>query len=218
MVDICGDNTVYVQHEPMLGTTFTNNGYQGWNQGYGSLWGEVGDLLIAGGKYDRVIWVSQGIDGQVIANFMPGGVFGYTLPLAFFTLNKLGIKPNQVTAIISMEGESDQVNGTSQAAYTASMKTWISMATGLGFKGKWLVPLESYAYGCTSSAVRAAQAAVVDNVTVFQGPDLDSIGNSTNRYAEVASAGCAVNALVHFNTTGRDNAAALLKASIYSNF
>lgn len=224
MVNVCGDGLVYVHQEPMLGTSFTVNGYQGWNSGYGTLWGDVGDLMITGGTtshgktFSRVIWANQAYAGQAIATFMPGGSTGYALALAFNSLNRVGIPGSRVDAIIIGEGESDGIAGTSQASYQASMQTWFKIAKGFGFAGKILVNLETYAYGCTSSTIRAAQAAVVDNVSIWQGGDFDTLVTTTNRYAEIASGGCATNALVHFNSTGRPAAAALEKAAIFLAF
>jgi len=219
MVNMTGDRKVYLDNQggTMLGATFSASGYQGWTT-YTALWAKECDLLIAGGKFDRVITINASYAGEPIAKFMPGGVLGHLLPLAFFTLNELGIKANQVNAIIAMEGESDGIAGTAQATYQAAMQSWFTVAANLGFTGKWIVPLETYAYGCTSSTIRAAQAAVVNGTTVIAGPDLDTFVGATNRYAEVASGGCAVNALVHPNATGRDNIAGALKATIYANF
>jgi|GEM_PF-6923616 len=219
VVNLTGDRKIYLdntgQEEP--GSTFSPRGYQGWPI-YSSMWAKECDLLIAGGKFDRVITINPSSAGQPIASFMPNGQLGYLLPLAFFTLNELGIKPSRVNAIIMMEGESDGINGTSQANYQAAMGQWFTIAANFGFVGKWIVPLESYAYGCTSATIRAAQAAVVNGTTIIQGPDFDTLVGAGNRYAEVAPAGCAVNSLVHPNAAGRDAMMALLKATIYANF
>lgn len=219
VANMTGDRKVYLDTTgaPMLGTTFSPNGYQGWPI-YHAMWEKLCDLLIAGGKYDRVIFINASYAGEPIATFMPSGVLGHLLPLAFFTLNELGIKASQVTAIITMEGESDGIAGTAQATYQAAMQTWITVAKNFGFVGKWIVPQETYAYGCTSATIRAAQAAVANGTTVIAGPDFDTLVGAGNRYAEVGAAGCAVNALIHPNATGRDAMMALLKATIYANF
>jgi len=223
-INFTGDRKAYLNNTggTEIGSTFSANGYQGWPV-YSSMWAKLCDLLIAGGKYDRVIWVNPSSAGQPISQFMPSGPLGYLLPLAFFTLNEQGIPPSRVNAIISMEGESDGINGTSQSAYQAFMQTWFTVAANLGFVGKWIVPLETYAYGCTSATIRAAQAAVVNGTTIIQGPDLDTAINNTCsasacRYAEVGAGGCAVNALVHPSTAGQNTMMPLFKTIIYNNF
>ena len=217
-VNLSGDRKVYLDNtgNEEMGATYSPRGYQAWSI-YSSMWPKLCDLLIAGGKFDRVITINASSAGEPIARFMPSGGLGYLLPLAFQTLNELGIKPSRVNAIIAMEGESDGINGTSQAAYQSAMQTWFTVAANFGFVGKWIVPLETYAYGCTSATIRAAQAAVVGG-NVIQGPDFDTLVGATNRYAESAAGGCATNALVHPNATGRDAMMALLKATIYANF
>ncbi len=224
VINLTGDRKTYLDNTggTELGSTFSPNGYQGWPV-YSSMWAKLCDLLIAGGKYDRVISINPSSSGQPISQFMPSGPLGYLLPLAFFTLNEQGIPPGRVNAIISMEGESDGINGTSQANYQAFMQTWILVAKNLGFTGKWIVPLETYAYGCTSTTIRAAQAAVANGTTVIAGPDLDTAINNTCsssacRYAEVAAAGCLVNALIHPSAAGTDTMMALMKTVIYNNF
>ena len=233
-VNFTGDRKVYKNSTggTELGSTFSPNGYQGWPV-YSSMWAKLCDLLITGtptasGRViDSVLSINPSSAGQPISQFMPGGPLGYLLPLAFFTLNELGIPPSRVDAIIFMEGESDSINGTSQAAYQASMQTWFTIARNMGFVGKFIVPLETYGYGCTSTTIRAAQTAVVNGTDVIQGPDFDTFINNTCgglafRYAEVAPGVCfggvPGSALIHPSDAGQNSMMPALKTTIYAHF
>jgi hypothetical protein len=222
-VNFTGDRKLYKDNtgNEEMGSTFSPRGYQGWAI-YSSMWPKLCDQLMGttshGRVIDSVIIINPSSAGQPIAQFMPSGPLGYLLPLAFFTLNELGIPPWRVDVIIPMEGEADGIAGTPQGTYQTAMQTWFTVAANFGFVGKWIIPQESYAYGCTSTAIRAAQLAVTDGITKIQGPDLDTFVGATNRYAESATAGCAVNALVHPNATGETNITGALKTTIYANF
>ena len=55
-VNVLGDRLLYQHREPMMGASYYEHGYAGYTGGYGSVWGKVGDLLMSGGTFDRVIW------------------------------------------------------------------------------------------------------------------------------------------------------------------
>jgi hypothetical protein len=212
MVDVCGNGKVYRHREPMLGTTFTPNGYAEWNDGYGSYFGKLGDLLIEGGKYDRVIWVQASYAGAGIADFILDGRFGYRMPAALDALRSLGISPGRITAFIMNEGETDGLVETSHVDYARMAREGFTLTTILGFGGRWIVTRESYAYGLTSQRIRAAQAALATDPRAIQGPDFDTLGIEY-RYQEEVGPG---NRYVHFNAAGRDRAAEMMRDTIYA--
>ena len=79
-------------------------------------------------------------------------------------------------------GPTDGVNGTSQAAWTASFNTFYANCVAVGFSGRTFVNLSTYYVGTTYPAIRAAQVAVCNGTTIFQGGDGDTlIGTSVNR-------------------------------------
>lgn len=214
IVNVCGDMKTYAYKEPMLGTTFTQNGYAGWYSGYGSIWGKLGDLLIFGGKYDRVIFVNVSVAGKPLKDFISSGELGHRLPVAFQNLNLNGIKPERVDAVIQLLGESDGINGTTQATYVAGVKSMISVSRNMGFVGKWIIPQETYAYNATSATIRAAQLELVNpSEGVISGGDFDVYGGTTYRYYEQDGT-----SLIHPNAAGRDALAGLLRDAIYNNF
>jgi len=201
-VGVMADNNLYRLVEPMLGPTFTINGYVGWNSGYGSMWGQVGDLLISAGSYDRVIFCNVSVGGTTVFDQSPAGGFGHRLPLAFNTLNKLGYYPSQVTAILTHIGESDGINGTSSATYQLYRNQSMSVARNFGFTGPWFMANSTWAYDVSSSTIQGAIAALVANGTGFKaGANSDNFVGATYRYAEIAGPG---SMRVHPNATGRD--------------
>jgi hypothetical protein len=96
--------------------------------------------------------------------------------------------------IFSLLGETDNTAGTSQATMEAGFREMFATRNGLNVSWPWFVGLCTYNSGNTSATIRAAQAAVVDSVTIFQGADTDDI---TDR--QVGN--------THFDNTGRDTAA-----------
>lgn len=202
-VCVMGDGLLYQYADPGFGPTFTINGYVGWNSGYGSMCGKIGQLLIDGNKLDRVISCNVSYGGMTAADFAPGGQLGHRLPLAFNALNKLGYKPSQVTAILSHLGESDGINGTTSAAFQAFERQSIQVSRNFGFTGPWFMARSTWAYDNASPTIQGAIAALIADSTlnVKAGADSDSFVGSTYRYAESSGSGSKE---VHPNATGRD--------------
>jgi hypothetical protein len=82
----------------------------------------------------------------------------------------------------------------------------IAKAQAAGFNGRVFVAQETWNAGVTNANVRAAQAAVVNNTTVFSGGDLDTL-NATNRLADN----------IHFNDTGAGAAATLVYNAMHAS-
>jgi hypothetical protein len=203
-VNVTGDGLLYQYVDPMLcGGTFTINGYVGWGAGYGAIWGKVGQLLLDGNKLDRVIFCNVSYGGKTAEDFAPGGQLGHRLPLAFHTLNALGYRPSQVTAILSHLGESDGINGTTSAAFQTFRKQSLQVARNFGFTGPWFMANSTWAYDFASTTIQGAIAALVADATlnVKAGSNSDNFVGSTYRYAEVSGPG---SKQVHPNATGRD--------------
>lgn len=199
-VCVMGDKLLYQLVEPMLGPTFTINGYVGWSNGYGSLWGKVGQLLIDGNALDRVIFCNVSYGGMTAFDFSPAGQLGHRVPLAFNTLNSLGIKPWQVTAILSHLGESDGINGTTAANYQLYRTQSMRVARNFGFTGPWLLARSTWAYDFANATIQGAIANLIAGSLGFKtGADSDSFVGATYRYAEIAGPG---SMRVHPNLAG----------------
>lgn len=200
-VNWAGDRLLYQHKEPMMGASFAESSI--------SLWGKLGDLLIVGNVFDRVIWCNVSAGGQQVANLAPGGALGQRIPIAFNVLRSLGITGNQVSAILSMIGESDNTLGTAAETYKGHRRATARVARTYGFTGPWFVPLETYnenAAGVTSATVRQAQADLQAEAGFAAGPDFDVLGSSYR------------NDGLHQNALGHDTMAAMWFTTLAARF
>jgi hypothetical protein len=202
-VNVLGDRRLYQHREPMMGASFYADGYAGYQGGYGSVWGKVGDLLIERGIADRVIWCNVAYGGQSAEALSPDGVMGHRMPLAFRVLRSLGFDGSTVSAILSMQGESDNGLGTPAAAYKQYRRQTIQVSRDIGFAGPWFIPLETYSFGKMSNTIRGAQLDLaIELAGVITGPDFDTL-DASYRYAQEDAAHVG-NGKVHPNEAGRD--------------
>lgn len=168
----------------------------------------VSDLLITNNRFDRVILAPVGISGTPISAWDNGGVLEDRLPLTMRRLMSRGLTPGTAGlefAFLWMQGEADKSGGTPQAVYQAS---WENLKTNLinaGFSGRMFITTETWSLGTTSATIQAAQAAVRDNITVFDGGNLDGLDN-TQRYDTT-----------HFNDSGVLNAAITIEAAMHAS-
>lgn len=138
----------------------------------------LGDILIDRGLYDRVITVPMAIGGTWVVEWKNTSVkpwLGLRIKNIACMVQNYGLAP---THVVWMQGESDTYSGTSQASYTASLRTIIGTIRGAGITSPILVNLESWLSGATSAAVRNAQMSVVGTNGVIQGANMDSLNNS----------------------------------------
>jgi hypothetical protein len=178
------DGQLYVAKDPQLGTS--------WNPtGPGTMAFRIADTLITNNKFDRVILVMLAIGGSASYSWGLGTGFGqgynagalYTRPCtAMARLKAKGIVPgvNVTFAVDWGQGETDAGQGVSQSDHQTNLNQMISKLQSCGFVGRFFIKLESWVGGLVagSAAVRAAQAAVVNGTTVFQGGDMDTISNT----------------------------------------
>ena len=167
-VNWAGNRLLYQHKEPMLGCTSVSTSV--------SFWGKVGDMLIDNNIFDRVIWCNINAGGQTVASFAPGGLLGMRIAVAFNVLRSLGYAGSDVSAILSMIGETDSQNDTAAAAYKASCRESMRVARSFGFAGPWFVPQETFISGATDAAIRQAQADLWLEAGFVAGPDFDTLG------------------------------------------
>jgi hypothetical protein len=117
-----------------------------------------------------------------------------------------GPQTNVTVAIEWGQGETDTILGTSQSAYTVSMNQVISNVKTCGFSGRFFVATETWEAGTVSAGIQAAQAAVVDNITIFASGNIDTL-NATNRLADN----------IHLNNTGIASAATLVYNAMHAS-
>ena len=156
-------------------------------------------MLIANSVYDRVINVPFAVGGSVFADYAEGGAINGRFGATYFRLQAAGLVP---TGVFCMLGANDKNIGVSEASATASLESIISTIRAVGITCNIFIARHSRFAGVTSPAVRAAQAAVLDDVTVFSGGDMDSI--PSDGYWDGT----------HFNADGASAAAALAVTAI----
>jgi hypothetical protein len=174
----------------------------------GNLMLRVCDTLVTNGKFDRVILVPLAVGSTTIALWATGAQ-SRRFPVAMKRLAARGIVPGLTGVTMALEmglGANDNAQGTLQAAWQASFAIFYAAVRATGFNGRIFQSLETYTIGTTSAAVRAAQAAVVDNVNVFQSGDLDTLG-AADRQADNR----------HFNDTGAPLAATLIYNGLHAS-
>ena len=174
------------------------NGYQKWTQGYGSLWGEVGDRLIEAGAYDCVVWALPAIGGTTVQDWTEGTYKDRNL-VAIRRMKAAGLT---LGGCISLIGESDGIARTDPAIFKARYLRMIEAVRSEAGAGlPCYVAQDTWAYGLKSETIRRAQRELVDPVEGnFFGGDLDQFGDAY-RYDEVA--GPTRNRRVHPNAKGR---------------
>lgn len=169
---------------------------------YGSTLTRLGDKLITQRVFQRSILKPLGVGASTISDWDVGGHYHHRIDVCARRLQSLGLT---ATHIIWHQGESDAVDGTSQAAYYAALLRIIAAFRAAGMGAPFFVCKATWFAGSLpagSAAVRAAQAQIVDNDTVFAGPDTDTLDN-TYRFDTT-----------HFSPTGSEAFADLLATVI----
>lgn len=189
------DGGTYAAVDPLLGC---NNGSNA-----GNLFIRVADKLITNGTFDRVILVPCAIGGTSIALWTAGGVLHSRLLAASA---RCAARSLPVTAVLWHQGERDGADGMGQSTWEGHFANLLAAFRATGEDCPWIVARSTLQGNKTSSAIRAAQAAVVFG-TVYAGPDTDTLTGGTNR-----SDG------THFTATGANSAAELWVAAIDAVF
>lgn len=172
--------------------------------GPGNVMARVADKFI--GIFDRVILVPVAIGNTIIAQWDPatsGNCCANRISVALARLAARGITcaTTGITCAIEWgQGENDNLNGTSQASYQASWGRLVADAQAHGFSGRIFIAIETLDAGVISPTIQAAQTAVVDNVTVFQSGNIDTLTGTTNRQP----------GLTHLNDVGAASGATLI--------
>lgn len=202
-VNWAGDRLAYQHQEPMLGPSF------GDPASYITLWGKCFDLLIARG-FDMIIAGNTCVAGEPSSALAPGGILGHRVPTFFNVLSSLGIRGNQVSAIISMEGEADGALGTAGDVFKSNRRATRRAAASFGFTGPMFVPVESWRGipSQTYPVIQQAQAELGAESGFAPGPNFDVLGLT---YRD--------DTLTHLNSPlGRDTAAQMWADTIAARF
>ena len=159
----------------------------------GSIWTRLGDIVVASGLYDRVLFVSVGEGATKVSDWKPGGRVHYRLASGLRGALVTGF---ELTHLLWMQGEHDAIEGTARAAYKADFEQMLSALRGGGVDTPVLVSLTTLCGKYESDGIRRAQRQLAeDNPGVFSGPDTDALGKKYRYDA------------CHFNDKGLEAAA-----------
>ena len=166
----------------------------------GSIWTRLGDMVVASGLYDRVMFVSVGAGATKVSDWMPGGRVHHRLSSGLRGPIASGF---EFTHLLWMQGEHDAIEGTTRAAYKGDFEEMLRALRSGGVDTPVLVSLTTLCGTYESNDIRRAQRQIAkDNPGVFPGPDTDALGRKF-RYD-----GC------HFNDEGLEAAARAWFAAI----
>lgn len=152
---------------------------------FSSPWPRLGDALVA--KTGRPVkFLSVGVGNTQISEWVPGTPNYQRITDAINLFNGKGF-----TAFLWHQGENDAAFGTTQAAYTAALKSIIDqIRTDAGWTVPCGIAVATHPNEATGAGVSAAQIAVgTTYLNCFQGANTDTLDN-TYRYDNT-----------HFNTT-----------------
>lgn len=185
----------YAAADPLLGCTRSGAPY-----GDGNMAGRIADKLLTAGPATDVTLVPIAVDASSCDDWNNGALRTYFRT----TYARLRMRGLTATAILWGQGETDTFLGTGQGAYGASLSALIARTREYGFTCPWFVAQETMYTNSTSSAIRAAQAGVVDHASgIWAGPDADTLTGATNRDTVITPTN------THFTDTGSDACAAL---------
>jgi hypothetical protein len=139
----------------------------------GSVWSRLGDLLIAGGDYDQVVIAGIAVSASEVARWTVGGDLHPRLIEVLADMHAHGLTP---THLLWHQGETDAKEGTDAEAYRRHFLSMIDSVRARGIAAPVYVATATYCHGRSSSAIRAAQASLVDpNAGIHAGPDTDAL-------------------------------------------
>jgi hypothetical protein len=205
---------IYQAKEPLLVSDLNTGGHHGMS---------IGDMLVDQGTLDNVVLTNIACGGSYCADWAPGGgtvggtyagsragVLAYRIEMVAQLIEKAGLS-HLPTIIDWQQGEWDSdATNTSQSNYAAALNSVINEFKRVGLLRAGNV---MFVHLCTrpsassgaKTAIRAAQASVVDGNLVRAGADIDALGGAY-RYDGT-----------HFNASGAA-AQAALKVPLYQAF
>jgi lysophospholipase L1-like esterase len=169
--------------------------------GAGGNWvSQMADKLITAGTFTRVITAPIAISGASAAEWAPGGVCNHRVGVALARIASLGMT---TTHVCYMQGVTDALNGTTKAAYKASVSALFTQLRAAGVTCPILIARNTWTAGAANATIQAGQDELVDVPNdIHAGADCDSL-NDTNRIDQT-----------HWNATGRAAVAELWKVVI----
>ena len=173
------DGKCYKAEDPLLGPDASG----------GSVWGVLGDKLIASGEYDSVLLIPFGIGGSSIGQWQADGFLHPILKAATAATVTKGLQP---THVLWHQGESDTGGGTSEQEYYTMFESLLGHLRDYGIGAPVFPAVATHClmldrepgpdYAQRQAQVRAAQQRLPDLPDVYPGPDTDTILGTTYRH------------------------------------
>lgn len=170
----------YVANDPLPGASGSG----------GSIWSRLGDLLLEGGFFERVLFVPIAFGGTYVADWTTEGRTRRRLTLALSRLRKrLGTAFLDFDAVFWQQGEAEaNLTDISAATYAANLGRAVMLLRSCGvfcpvFVAQSTVCNDPIPHPFRNhAAIRAGQLGIVDISTgILRGPDTDLIGPSGRR-------------------------------------
>ncbi|HEY6131371.1 MAG TPA: sialate O-acetylesterase, partial [Halioglobus sp.] len=164
------DGKCYVSEDPLFGPDGDT----------GSVWGRLGDKLIASGVFDHVLLVPFGIGGTTIREWTVNGRLHSRVQFAARQLQLAGIQP---THILWHQGESDALVGTAASEYNEMFGALVKSLRDYGIDAPVFPAVASICDDLGSDTIRTAQRALPARIAgVYPGPDTDSLSDMRDRF------------------------------------
>jgi hypothetical protein len=208
-----GDGGVYSILDPVLGTCLNAAG-SGWSVL------KLFDDLITAGKFDHVLVEPINVDGTAAADHASGALVGRLAT----AINRLAAKgwvagANITVIVIWMQGETDNINATTQVNYTATLNSLIAQSRTAGFAGPWFIAEETWDAGAASTAVQLAQTSASPSGVINNAAGVYAFANFDSLVGSVCtgSAPCRQADNTHFTTAARANISTIGQAALHAS-
>ncbi len=146
----------------------------------GSVWGRLGDQLVASGAFDRVLIVPFGIGGTALHEWTVGGRLHPRVQFAAQQLKIAGIEP---THVLWHQGEDDARDGTSSSDYIRMFADLVKALRDYGITAPVFPAVASICNNLGSDTIRSAQRALPEQIVgVHPGPDTDTLSDMRDRF------------------------------------
>lgn len=169
----------FVAASPLLGSTDTRGGY----------WTQLGNLLIASGKFDDVVIVPLAFSGSEVMRWAKGGDINRLL---VETARQLELAPYRVTDVLWVQGEIDYVKGTSEDVYRARFLSMVDTLRAQKIEAPVYVSITSKCLEPSNGGfkvdapdnpiVRAQLAMPTGGNDIRRGVNTDALLNEVDRY------------------------------------
>ncbi len=164
------DGKCYPSTDPLLGADGDG----------GSVWGRLGDQLIASGAFEGVLIIPIGIGGTALHEWTTGGRLHPRVKYAAQQLNRAGIVP---THVLWHQGEDDARAGTASSDYIRMFAALVQALRDYGINAPVFPAIASICDDLGSDTIRSAQRALPEHIAgVHPGADTDSLSDMRDRF------------------------------------